>query len=339
MIPSAILMLLRKKFRVRRLLSAGKLTYVGIVFISSVFINGALFYVAENVLGGDKAVTLWRGFYWALVTMATVGYGDIVPKTTPGYIVTVETVVLGIAVFTMLVSSLAEEFMNRSIRKSMGLGKLKHVKTLVIGDSETCREVISELKVNIGLEEVGWLMPEPPKNPPKELTFVSGDPADEDTLRRANITKVSKVVLCLGDDSKALHTALMIRKLNSKAQIISSASNRKSSELLKEAGVNYVVPITLMGRVLASATFEPAVAEFINEVSTARGVADLIELRISKKHESFSIKDFVEDIPKDLVRASRIKVLAVRRKGDLFIAPNDNFILKEGDEVVLLKAV
>jgi len=339
MIPSAILVLFRRKLRLKRLLRANKLVYVGIIFITSVFINGALFYIAENVLGGNKSITLWRGFYWALVTMATVGYGDIVPRTTPGYVVTVETVVLGIAVFTMLVSSLAEEFMNRSIRKSMGLGKLRHIKTLVIGDSETCREVINELKTNLGLEEVGWLTPEPPKTPPKDLSFVSGDPADEDTLRRANITEVSKVVLCLGDDSKALHTALMIRKLNPKAKMISLASNRKSSELLKEAGVTHVVPVTLMGRVLASATFEPAVAEFINEVSTARGIADLIELRVTKEHEGLSVKEYVNNVLKNLVRASRTMVLAVKRESNLFVVPDDGFLLQEGDEIVILKVI
>ena len=60
LITSAILVLLRRKFHPRRLLRGGKLTYVGIIFVSLAFFNSALFYAAENVLGGDEAVNSWK---------------------------------------------------------------------------------------------------------------------------------------------------------------------------------------------------------------------------------------------------------------------------------------
>lgn len=335
MIPS-IFVLLRKKLRMKKLVTGRKLAYVALAFVIFAFINAVLFYVAENVLGGNESITFWRALYWSIVTMATVGYGDVVPSTSYGSIVAVETIIIGIAIFTMLVSTLAEEFMNRSMRKNMGLGRLKKTDILVIGDSESCKEVINELLINLPNARISWLMPQPPQKPPEDVEFVSGDPSEEETLKRAAADRARKIIICLKDDSKAVHTVLMLRKINKSAQVIAVASNDKVKELLKEAGADFITPLRLIGRVLASAAFEPSVAEFIDEITTARGVADLVERAVPKEFSGKELREFVNHlIASEGVR--KYVPLAIKRETDLIVAPDPAEKIKEGDKIVLLK--
>ena len=52
--------------------------------------------------------SLIDSFYFAVVSMATVGYGDLSPKTTAGKLFTIAFLVVGIGIFVLTVSSLAE---------------------------------------------------------------------------------------------------------------------------------------------------------------------------------------------------------------------------------------
>jgi hypothetical protein len=55
--------------------------------------------------------TFLDGFYFAIVTMATVGYGDFVPVTVPGKLAAIFFMVLGIGVFVLAISTLAQAFL------------------------------------------------------------------------------------------------------------------------------------------------------------------------------------------------------------------------------------
>ncbi|MEO1616781.1 MAG: ion transporter [Planctomycetota bacterium] len=76
-----------------------------IVVLVAVTISGTLMYFVENVLpslGSDEATksasqfdSIPQAMYWAIVTMTTVGYGDIVPKTTIGKCISATLILLG----------------------------------------------------------------------------------------------------------------------------------------------------------------------------------------------------------------------------------------------------
>lgn len=335
MIPPIIL--LKKKFKLIRLFRRNKLSYVALAFLLSVLINGVLFYFAEGILGGREGLTLWRSLYWAVITMATVGYGDVIPQTLWGTVVTIETVIVGIAIFTMLVSVLAEGFMNASLKKSMGLGKLKKVDVLVIGNEESCIEAIHELQINLPYSNIAWLLPQPPRQPPQDIDFVAGDPTDEGVLRRASAHKAGKIIVCMKDDSKAVHTVLMIRKINKEAEIITLAKTDKARELLKEAGSTRVVSARMLGRVLASSIFEPSVTDFINEVTTARGVADLVEYLAGEDEHGITVEE-AERRLRDKVGVKSLRIVALVRNGEMIIAPPTHETISSGDKLVIVKA-
>lgn len=88
---------------VRRLGAPGALPYLTLATLAIVTLGGAAFYLVEleGVEGIDDA--LW----WALVTVTTVGYGDISPATGAGRAVAAVVMVLGIAYTSLLTAGLA----------------------------------------------------------------------------------------------------------------------------------------------------------------------------------------------------------------------------------------
>jgi voltage-gated potassium channel len=70
-----------------------KITVFLMAVLTIVLIMGSAMYVIEGEAGGFTSIP--RGMYWAIVTVTTVGYGDIAPTTVPGQIVAAVAMILG----------------------------------------------------------------------------------------------------------------------------------------------------------------------------------------------------------------------------------------------------
>jgi voltage-gated potassium channel len=113
---SAILLLARLARLVRLLLAtsglrrfAARLGKVAIVATLIVVLASLAAYQAEHKTNSEFA-TVGDAFWWGIVTLTTVGYGDIVPKTTAGRLCGVVIMFTGIAVLGILAGSLASLF-------------------------------------------------------------------------------------------------------------------------------------------------------------------------------------------------------------------------------------
>jgi voltage-gated potassium channel len=86
-----------------------RLGYVSLVAIGVVFVGASVAYHAEHPTNPGFA-TFGDALWWAIVTLTTVGYGDIVPKTTAGRVDGVMIMVAGVAILGLLAGSLASFF-------------------------------------------------------------------------------------------------------------------------------------------------------------------------------------------------------------------------------------
>jgi voltage-gated potassium channel len=91
----------------RRLLE--RLGKVALFAMGAVFVGSAVAYHAEHPVNSEFA-TFGDALWWGIVTLTTVGYGDIVPKTTTGRWAAVFIMITGIAVLGLLSGSLASFF-------------------------------------------------------------------------------------------------------------------------------------------------------------------------------------------------------------------------------------
>jgi voltage-gated potassium channel len=90
-----------------RALGRQGLAYVGVLAAFFVFIGG----VSIHELEPERAPTVWDGIWWAVVTLTTVGYGDISPATFEGRVLAAFLMVSGLAVIGTLAGSIGALFL------------------------------------------------------------------------------------------------------------------------------------------------------------------------------------------------------------------------------------
>ncbi|MBI5045997.1 MAG: ion transporter [Candidatus Niyogibacteria bacterium] len=71
---------------------------------SVVVISGTLMYLAEYHTPNTLFTNIPQGLWWAMVTITTVGYGDMVPVTILGKIIAVLTMICGLTLFALLIT-------------------------------------------------------------------------------------------------------------------------------------------------------------------------------------------------------------------------------------------
>ena len=100
----------------RRLTSAQVFRAVGLVTVFIVFIAGA----AEATVDSSDFKTYWDGVWWAIVTVTTVGYGDLYPKTVAGRIVGILLMLVGIGFLSVLTATIASRFIQQDTDSGRG---------------------------------------------------------------------------------------------------------------------------------------------------------------------------------------------------------------------------
>ena len=83
------------------------------LFAIALFFSSAMMYVAENNAQPDKFKSIPETMWWSLITLTTVGYGDVSPLTPLGKIIGAVTAIMGVCVVALLTGIVANAFANQ----------------------------------------------------------------------------------------------------------------------------------------------------------------------------------------------------------------------------------
>ncbi|MDD5299572.1 MAG: potassium channel family protein [Gallionella sp.] len=107
-----VVLLARLSRNVRKLLSRHQLgTTLGIAFVT-MLLSGIIISRIDPSIG-----TVWDGMWWAWVTMATVGYGDVVPHNAAGRLFGSLLILFGVVLISILTANLAAFFIGGDVEK------------------------------------------------------------------------------------------------------------------------------------------------------------------------------------------------------------------------------
>ena len=100
-------------------LHAERRTLVGclVILLGAVLVFASLLYAIEHDVQPDKFGTIPQAMWWAIVTLGTVGYGDVVPVTPLGKLVSVFAIVAGFAMIALPVAIMATAFADEIRRR------------------------------------------------------------------------------------------------------------------------------------------------------------------------------------------------------------------------------
>ena len=93
----------------RRLTSGDSLRVAAILTVTAIVVAGA----AEAAVNAGEFPGLWDGIWWAVVTVTTVGYGDLYPKTVEGRLIGIGLMFVGIGFLSLLTAAVASRFVKQ----------------------------------------------------------------------------------------------------------------------------------------------------------------------------------------------------------------------------------
>jgi voltage-gated potassium channel len=310
----------------------------------AVFLTAALgFYVLESYHG---TTDLLNSFYWAMITLSTIGYGDVVPTNANAKLFTIGIaaveVFLGAYLVTVVISVVGEESQHRLLG-TLGTNMSGHI--VVLGYSDVGRAAVRELLaqgekvavVTVDANEVGGLHNLATE---KQLFATYGHAGEAEILERVNVAGAHSVIVCTGDDTTTLVAALNVRALNPTIRIVVSVSRPELKQTLKAAGVTYVAsPADMGGRLCADAAFRPEVANMVEDLTSTAFGADMEEFILTDR-TPVSKQPLLE--AESLVRAAAdCLVIGYARPGPdgefvTVLNPPSSFRFQPGDALIVV---
>ncbi len=123
------------------------------LFCIALFIASALMYVVERTAQPDRFASIPESMWWALITLTTVGYGDVSPMTPLGKVVGALTALMGVCTVALLTGIIANAFASQvSRKKDILMAEVSHaLQDGVISEDEY--EKIEHLRRELNLPE------------------------------------------------------------------------------------------------------------------------------------------------------------------------------------------
>ena len=121
--------------------------FKNILIVCCVVIAGAIVMLAvEHQKASGDIKNFFDAIWWSLVTITTVGYGDLVPKTFWGRIIGIVFIFLGFTIFSTFTAFIASSFIDRKIKERKGLNKIKSIYSK---PGQKCQSPITKFNVHI----------------------------------------------------------------------------------------------------------------------------------------------------------------------------------------------
>ena len=215
-----------------------------------------------------------EAFYMTIITVSTVGFGEVQELSSAGKLFTIFLIVTNIGIFTYAISMASSLLLGgkfiRDFQKITMLKKIKSFKNHVIvcgfGNTgkESCKVLVEEgIKFVVIEKEREALEVVKSKNYP----FIIGDAILDDTLKDAQIESAKTIISTLPSDADNLFVVVTARSINPDIQIISKASIAGSQMKLHHAGANHVImPDKIGGAHMARLVYSPNAYEFLDTI-------------------------------------------------------------------------
>jgi len=251
----------RKIFRSYGLLvRESRFLKISLLIFSLIWSGALIIFFADGYYRSKGWAGLVDSLYWAMVTISTVGYGDIVPSSYISRIFTIIFILSGPILLSLITANIASIFVERKLKEGEGLEEIRernHV--LLCGWNENAERILEGMfeKMERGLvvlinelerDEVQSILFHF-----KEfgLKFVRGDFIKADVLLRANV-KGAKAAVILSDksspryhidkaDERTVFAVMAIKSLNSKVRTCAELINPENREHLLRAGADEVI--------------------------------------------------------------------------------------------------
>ncbi len=312
-----------------------------------------LFVLAVGTIGyyviGQGRWGVFDCFYMTIITLTTVGYGEVLlgfADVPHARALTVLLLVLGMGTMVYFASSLTALIIEGDLRRALRHTRMRkqiarlenHV--VVCGAGSTGSRAIEELMeydiptvaIDVRREHLEDLAE---LHPAERFKYVVGDATDDDVLEEASVAQARGIIAALAGDKDNLFVVVSTRQMNPRARIVARGSDLQILEKLKKAGADTVVsPNYIGGLRMVSELLRPQVVKFLDEMRRDRGRVRIEEVLVPEGSPLVG-----KTLGNSGIRsAGEILVLAVQMPGanGYRFNPGADFVLASGMTLVVL---
>lgn len=312
---------------------------IGIYVVLLVVISSA-----ERAHPDGTIRTFVDALWYSLITLTTIGYGDLYPVTALGKLVSLTLVIGSIGVIGFFIGEISNKinaYMEKKKKGLMGTDFQNHyviigwnnfgsmVAEQVINANQNVAIVVNSMK---DLETINAKF-----SKDQVFVFFNESKAISD-LSKVNIQSSKAVFVNLNDDSKTLVFVINLKKQFPEVNITTTCAQQELRDTLLNVGVgNVVLQNEITSRMVASSLFEPHVAEYVNDLiatSILEDDNDIQQYRVIETNPYLG-KTYIEafiQLKKDL----NIILIGLVVDGHLVKNPSDDYSIKKDDYLVII---
>lgn len=288
----------------------------------------------------------WPAFdalYMVVITIATVGYGEVRPLSPVGRAFVMVLILVGVGTVFYSLTSVAEVLIEHQIapgkvlrrRMRQQVRKMRNhvivcgygrVGTQVAG--ELAREGVPVVVVDLAAEVVE-------RCGAAGHACVQGDAADDDCLREAGIEQARGLVVTTNSDANNVYVTLAARSLRPDLYIVARLDADEAAPKLTKAGANRVIsPYHLGGRRMASLVLRPAAVDFIDTaLRSQQGTLQLEEVQVQ---EGAPLAGQTLSVLRRQVGAEAAVLAVIKSSGNALANPPATTTIMPGDVLIVL---
>lgn len=250
---------------------------------------GAFFVVAVCGYRWLTGGSWLNAVYWFVITVSTVGYGEISTNPPGVQLFTIGVIAVGVVGLGYLVGLIVQSMIEGQIEQALGARRMEqqieHLTqhAIVCGHGRLGQTISGELSrrnkpfiiLDADSEVVGHALEE-------GHVAMLGDATDEEVLLHAGIERAQTIVIALRSDADNVFLTLTARNLNPTLRIIARGEQVATEKKLRQAGADQVVlPAVIGGRRMAAMVTRPNAAEMLEHFTNHEKIdVDLEELRL-----------------------------------------------------------
>ena len=322
----------------------------GLWALSLNVVFGSLFYWAEH--RAQPTVSYSDALWWAMVTMTTVGYGDVVAQTWAGrYLVSYPCFIIGIGFLGLVFSALAERIFYRVSRKRKGLMTITHKDHIIICNCPGIQRVsklISELRGKDSYREKPIvLITDRYTELPDELEehmilFVHGQPTSESVLEQANLRQCEGVFILpvvSGDPASDAHSftigtmvEMISEEVGRSIRTVVDLVDKSNVAMMSRSNVDAILHTQDMNdSLIVQEYLYPGIHHAFDQLITNRKGSHFFIYQTQLADMSF-----VEMQMAMLQQATNIQLVGLVHEGAHYLNPEKQTRIQSGDQLIIL---
>ena len=301
-------------------------------------------YYFESNFENTNIHNLADAYWYSLVTLTTVGYGDFYPITFWGRLIGILFVLGSLGMLGFIVTELSLKISEYLKKREMGyFGTDMNNHCIIIGWNAFSRQVAEQIiKANenlaIVVNQESDLKTIKQIYSDKNCFVLLADLNDYKSLEKINIKDSRRVYVSFENDTDTLVYTISLKKRYESVKCVVAIENIELKSSFNYLGVQFIIPKKeIVSKFIASYIFEPNVAlltEDLISTSNDRSNLDICETKLTSSHKYTETSFF--DTYIDLKEKSGITLVALSREGELIKNPENNLVLKANDVLVYI---